>query len=154
MPTAYINIGSNMGDRLALIEQAVTHIERLCETSARRAPLFASKPWGYESEAEFINLGISIDTDIPPLGLLRALQSIERLISSIPHRDTNGNYSDREIDIDIIAIDETVLDSETLILPHPRMHLRDFVLVPMQHLAPKWRHPLLHATPSELLERI
>lgn len=154
MPTAYINIGSNMGDRLALIEQAVIHIEHLCETTARRAPAFPSKPWGYDSETEYLNLGIAIDTDIPPVELLTALQSIERLISTTPHRDCNGNYTDREIDIDIIAIDETVLDSEKLTLPHPRMHLRDFVLIPMQHLAPEWRHPLLHATPGELLDRI
>ncbi len=154
MPTAYINIGSNMGDRLALIEQAVIHIEHLCETTAMRSPIFPSKPWGYESEAEYLNLGISIETDIPPIALLTALQSIERLISPTPHRDGNGNYADREIDIDIIAIDETVLDNEKLTLPHPRMHLRDFVLIPMQHLAPEWRHPLLHATPGELLERI
>lgn len=153
MPTAYINIGSNMGDRLALIEQAVTHIEHLCGAAARRAPVFVSKPWGYDSEAEYLNMGIAIDTDVAPTRLFRALQSIEQLISSVPHRDANGNYADREIDIDIIAIDETVLDSENLILPHPRMHLRDFVLVPMHHLAPEWRHPLLHATPGELLER-
>lgn len=154
MPTAYINIGSNMGDSPALIEQAVAHIEHLCGAQAQRAPLHHSKSWGYESVSDYTNLGIAIETDIPPTGLLQAFRSIEHLISPTPHRDADGNYLDREIDIDIIAIDEMAVSSKDLTLPHPRMHLRDFVLVPMAYLAPTWRHPRLGATASELLDRL
>ncbi len=154
MPTAYINIGSNMGNRQAQIEQAVAHIEHLCGSTARRAPMFYSQPCGYESNAEFLNLGIAIEISINPITLLHSLQEIERKISATPHRDEQGNYIDRNIDIDIIAIDETVINTSELVLPHPRMHQRDFVLIPMQHLAPTWRHPLLNSTVTELSSRL
>lgn len=153
MPVAYINIGSNMGDRFALIEQAVAHIEHLCGTSAQRAPLYRSQPWGYESNAEFFNLGIAIETDIAPLELLYSLQSIEKKISKSPHRDYAGKYIDREIDIDIIAIDEIVMNTPELTLPHPRMHLRNFVLEPLSLLAPEWKHPVLGTTPAQLMNK-
>ena len=143
-----------MGNRLNFIEQAVAHIEHLCSVAAVRSPLFRSQPWGYDSDAEYLNMGIAIETGMSPLDLLHSLQEIERGISPTPHRDSQGNYIDRAIDIDIVAIDDVVIDTPELTLPHPRMHLRDFVLVPLQHLAPKWRHPLLHATPGELLARI
>ena len=153
MPVAYINIGSNMGDRLVLIEQAVAHIEHLCGTSARRAPLFHSQPWGYESDAEFLNLGIAIETEIAPVELLNALQAIERKISAGRHRDDAGNYIDREIDIDIIAIDELVVHTPKLTLPHPRMHIRNFVLEPLSFIAPEWKHPGLGLTPVQLMNK-
>lgn len=150
MPVAYINIGSNMGDRHALIEQAVAHIEHLCDTSARRAPMFCSKPWGYRSNAEFLNLGIMVDTDMTPIELLHGLQAIEKKISATPHRDSAGNYIDREIDIDIVSIDGVIMNKPELTLPHPRMHLRDFVFMPIALLDSKWRHPVLGASPLRL----
>lgn len=154
MPTAYINIGSNMGDRATTIECAVAHIEHLCGTTAQCAPIIESEPWGFDSTNSFLNLGIAISTDLSPLTLLHALQSIEQQIASAPHRDDKGNYIDRIIDIDLIAVDDIVVDYPELILPHPRMHLRKFVLTPMMTLAPDWIHPILHATAAELLSRI
>lgn len=154
MPTAYINIGSNMGDRATLIECAVAHIEHLCGTSVRRAPIIESEPWGFDSANTFLNLGIAVDTDLNPLSLLHALQAIEQKISATPHRDADGNYIDRLIDIDLIAIDDIVVNHPELTLPHPRMHLRQFVLAPMMTLAPDWIHPILHASASELFSRI
>ena len=73
-----------MGDRQALLEQAVAHIEHLCNTSVRRAPMFRSTPWGYESDAEFLNLGIMVETDMAPIELLHGLQAIEKKISATP----------------------------------------------------------------------
>lgn len=154
MPTAYINIGSNKGDRHALIEQAVALIESECGVRARRAPLFYSEPWGFDSDAQFVNLGIAVEVTVSPAELLLTLQKIERSISSASHRDSDGNYIDRYIDIDIIAIDALVVNTPDLIVPHERMHLRDFVLVPLTYLAPEWRHPSLNATPGELLSRL
>ena len=154
MPTAYINIGSNMGDRAALIESAVAHIEHLCGTSARRAPIIESEPWGFDSPNVFLNLGIAIDTELSPLELLHELQAIERQISSAPHRNNDGGYIDRYIDIDLIAIDEMTFADSELTLPHPRMHQRAFVLIPMMSLAPDWQHPVFHATAKELFSRI
>ena len=144
MPIAYINIGSNMGNRQALIKQAVAHIEFLCDAKCKQSPIIESAPWGFESPHPFLNVGIAIKTNITPIDLLQELLKIEKSISAASHRDKNGNYIDRQIDIDLIAVDDIVVDSPTLQLPHPRMHLRDFVLTPMMHLNPHWVHPILN----------
>ena len=154
MPTAYLNIGSNKGNSLALIEQAVALIEHLCNTSVRCSGVVKSAPWGYESENPYTNLGVAIDTDLNAHALLDALQAIEQKVSPTPHRDSQGNYIDREIDIDIVAIDAMVIDTPRLTLPHPRMHLREFVLLPMHELAPEWQHPLLGLTAMQMLEQL
>ena len=150
MSIAYINIGSNMGNRKALIEQAVAHIELLCNATSNRAPLIESEPWGFESQHPFLNLGIAIETDIAPEELITQLLNIEKSICSASHRDENGDYIDRMIDIDLIAVDDLVINTPQLQLPHPRMHLRDFVLTPMMHLSPCWLHPILKLTISQL----
>lgn len=151
---AYINIGSNMGERKRLIFKAVSMIESLCGNPARRSALIESKSWGYASQRLFLNLGISISTCLPALELHRGLQAVQNSISPASHRDDRGGYADRLVDIDLIALDNLVIDSPELQLPHPRMHLRDFVLRPMTELAPQWRHPLLNATAEELLRSL
>ncbi|MCM1504166.1 MAG: 2-amino-4-hydroxy-6-hydroxymethyldihydropteridine diphosphokinase [Muribaculum sp.] len=151
MPVAYINIGSNQGDSLTAIERAVALIERLCHCKARRSEFIVSRPWGFKSNNRFLNLGLAIPWNRDPISLLNILQQIERSISPLPHRDNKGNYVDRVIDIDIIALDNTTLNTPRLTLPHPRMHLRMFVLVPMRQIAPDWRHPILKMTPEELI---
>lgn len=143
-----------MGNRKALIEQAVAHIEFLCNTKADTSPIIESKPWGFESQHTFLNIGIAIDTDLSPHTLLEGLLNIEKSISSASHRDENGNYIDRLIDIDLIAVDDIVIDSPTLQLPHPRMHLRDFVLTPMIHLNSSWVHPIFNQSITELYNQL
>ncbi len=154
MPIAYINIGSNMGNREALIEQAVAHIELLCEAKARRASIIESEPWGFESPHPFLNLGIAIEVNLNPEYLLQSMLSIEKKISAASHRDENGNYIDRQIDIDLIAIDDLIIDAPQLQLPHPRMHLRDFVLTPMMHLNPSWVHPIFNQSITKLYNQL
>ncbi len=154
MSIAYINIGSNMGNRTALIEQAIAHIELLCQSTAKRAPFIESEPWGFESPHPFLNLGIAIESHLNPLVLLQELLKIEKSICSASHRDENGNYIDRMIDIDLIAVDDIIIDTPQLQLPHPRMHLRDFVLTPMAHLNPSWIHPILNQSIVQLQKQL
>ncbi len=151
MPTVYVNIGSNSGDRHALIEQAVAAIAlEFPDAEIRRSDYIETEPWGFSSENMFLNLGLAISivnagNDITSFGLsmLRTLRKIEKGIDPSPHRDATGNYVDRAIDIDIIAIDDAVIETPELTVPHPMMHRRDFVLLPMLQLAPGWRHPKL-----------
>lgn len=152
MSRAYINIGSNIGDRLKYIDQAVAAIEqRLC-TRAIRSSVIESEPWGYDSPNRYMNLGIAVDFDrYTSLELHRILQNIERGIDSGSHRQSDGSYADRAIDVDLIAVDDEIIDSAELSLPHPRMQLRRFVLEPMAELAPEWHHPLSELTPSDML---
>lgn len=154
MSVAYINIGSNQGDSHAVIEQAIALIELYSRCKAIRSEYIVTEPWGFESQNKFLNIGIAVTWEKSPFELLDTIQSVERSISPSPHRDTEGHYIDRVIDIDIIAIDEEVINTERLTVPHPRMHLREFVLIPMSQIAPGWRHPLLNATSTELIERL
>lgn len=151
---AYINIGSNQGDRKAHIGQAVALIAHIAESEVRCSGYIETPPWGYESAAPFLNLGVEFATSLQPERLLERLLEIQHTINPSSHRDADGNYIDRVIDIDLIAIDDLVIDSPRLTLPHPRMHLRDFVLIPMSELAPDWHHPILGLTPSQLLSQL
>lgn len=153
MPVAYVNIGSNRGDREAMIGRAVALIADAFPASGLRVSASVeSPPWGYESSRPFLNVGVAFSVDISPAELLSRLLGIEKSISPDPHRNPDGSYRDRAIDIDLIAVDSLVIHADFLSLPHPRMHLRPFVLIPMMQLAPEWRHPLLGLTPGQLLE--
>lgn len=155
--TAYLNIGSNIGDRMALIERAVAAVMALsADGRARVSAPYESEPWGFESTNRFINVGVAIElpADVTPLQLLDRLLEVQHTLCADPHRAADGSYIDRMIDIDLIAVDGEVMDTPRLTLPHPRMHLRDFVLVPMAEIAPAWRHPLLGLTCAEMARNI
>ena len=153
MPSVHINIGSNLGNSRSLIERAVAGIALLSDTPLRSSAFVESDAWGYRSAHRFVNVGVEIETTLPPEALLRELQRIERAICQAPHRNADGSYADREIDVDMIYYGELVLDTPALVLPHPRMHLREFVLVPLCELSPGWIHPLLGLTAAQLLAR-
>lgn len=127
---AYINIGSNIGQRHAQIERAVGMLETAFGMRAERAPLEESEPWGFESANRFLNLGIAFETALSPMEILDTLQRVERAICPNPHRDADGHYIDRLIDIDFIALDDMRIESERLTLPHPHLQDREFFLRP------------------------
>lgn len=142
MKSVFLNIGSNLGDRRLNLSRAVVKIEKVF------GPFEASHAvetpaWGYDSEHPFLNMGLRVESDLEPMELLRAVKEIERSISDAQHRTPDGGYADRMIDIDIIAIDQEEIDLPDLKVPHPCLPERDFFLVPMQELAPGWRHPRL-----------
>lgn len=147
----FLNIGSNLGDRRRNLSRAVAAIEQefgYFELSH----VVESEPWGYASPNHFLNVGMMVLSDLPPEEILRRLQAIERRLSPTPHRNPDGSYADRLVDIDIIAIDTLVVDTPELRLPHPRMAGRRFVLEPMAELAPFWQHPVTGLTPHEMLK--
>lgn len=150
----YLNIGTNIGDRHANIARAVAEIaERLGAQPAVSAPI-ESEPWGFVSPHRFVNVGLRIESDAKPDEVLRELRAIEAAMGSTSHRNADGSYADRVVDIDIIAIDEMVIDTPELTVPHPRMEQREFVLAPMAEIAPEWHHPMNRLTAKELLERL
>lgn len=156
MHRIHINIGSNQGDRQTLIESAVALISHEWpDARLSRSDFFESEPWGFESDNSFINLGLMLETDalINPLDILRRLQTIERRISPDPHRDSLGNYIDRRIDIDLIAVDSLVVNTPELTLPHPRMRGRDFVMKPLRSLDPSWIDPVTGMTADEIVRK-
>lgn len=148
--TAHINIGSNKGDRTAIISSAVALVASLSTSPARISSPVESAPWGFNSINTFLNIGIEIEWNGTPESLLNKLQEIEHKLGASPHRDADGNYTDRTLDIDIIYIDNLVIDTDSLKIPHPRMHLREFVLQPIAELNPGWIHPITKLTANEM----
>lgn len=150
----YLNIGSNIGDRRRNISRAVGMINSTFGTTVRCSRPVESEPWGFSSANTFVNEGIVLQSDRQPLDVLAALQQVERSISDTSHRNADGSYRDRVIDIDIVAIDGMTIDSPTLKVPHPHFAERDFYIIPMQELAPAWTHPRTKLTPGEMLRQL
>lgn len=144
MSTIYLNLGSNLGDRRANIERAILMLaSRYPRSRIRRAPEIQSDAWGFDTVNRFINVGIAIDLpegqQVEPLALLDQIQAIEQIIApGETHRNSLGDYIDRSIDIDIIAIDDLVYSHPRLKIPHPHAAARTFVMRPMHFLRPGW----------------
>ncbi len=145
MHRVHINIGSNQGDRKALIGRAVALLaEAFAPARLSLSSYVESAPWGYDSPNPFLNRGVMLLTDamLSPEEVLERTQSVERIVGGgMSHRNPDGSYRDRLIDIDIIDIDGMAYQSPTLTLPHPRARLRNFVLRPLAELDPS--NPLL-----------
>ena len=146
MSKVYLSIGSNKGNRSVLINKAIDEIEKKIGIIISRSSIYQSKSWGFDSN-DFYNLCLLIDTDIMPKSLLINLKKIEK---SMGREDVDGSYSDRLIDIDILFYDNITTDSEELKIPHPKIEIRKFVLVPMLEIADEYVHPILNKTIKEL----
>ena len=149
----YLNIGSNIGERRDNLYRAVAFLTAGtsgCSVSS----VVESEPWGYESENRFLNVGVNLDSDLMPQDMLERLHDIERRLGSASHRDADGHYIDRLVDIDIMAIDDLVIDTPTLQVPHPHLPEREFFLQPMAELAPEWRHPVNGLTAAQMLTQL
>ena len=134
----HLNLGSNIGDSRSILERAVAAVFRLHEGKGapRRSSVVESEPLGFNSENRFLNTGVEIETSLAPEELLMRLQEIER--SSAPegniHRNPDGSYRDRYLDIDIIFFGELTIETPWLSIPHPRWRERPFVTGPVREL--------------------
>ncbi len=149
----YLNLGSNLGNRLLHLTHAMKAIGEefgLYETSHK----VESDPWGFDSTNRFVNIGVTIDSDLHPEEVMSRLQKIEKSISARGHRRWDGSYNDREIDIDIMATDGDPYESKTLKIPHRHLASRPFFLKPLAELAPEWRDPDSGLTAQDLLENL
>lgn len=153
MSRVFLSIGSNLGDRLSNIQQAVATLSmsdkiKIVKTSS----FYETEPWGNKNQEWFINAALAIDTDYLPEELLQYCQNIEVQLGRI--RKENEKWSQRAIDIDILMYDDLVISSKNLIVPHPFMHLRAFVLVPMLEVKSDLVHPVFKKTISELYDEL
>ena len=148
---AYIGIGSNIGDKVNQCEKAISEILKVDRHKLlAKSSLFKTKPIGYTSQDWFVNGVIKIETDLEPLDLLRILKGIESRLG----RTKTFHWGPRSIDLDILLFDESEIRMKELQIPHPLMHERQFVLIPLVEIDRYLVHPVLKKTIKELLEKI
>ena len=141
--TYYLNYGSNLGDREGNLWAADLRVSIDIGLVVARSKVVESAPWGYDSDNPYLNMAVAVESFCEPLEVLDIIHEIEReLNGGRSHRDADGNYLDRMIDIDIMAIGSEVIDLPQLQVPHPRLMQRDFFRLPFAEIAPQWRHPV------------
>ena len=150
MPTSrlvYIALGSNVGDRAAMLARAIEEMKRAGLRVLRRSSLYETEPVGGPPQPWFLNAVVEAETELTPQRLLHALQEIERAMG----RQRSVAFGPRTLDLDILFDGESVMRNGELEVPHPRLAQRRFVLAPLAELAPQLIHPVLHKTVAELL---
>ena len=149
----YLGLGTNLGDRQENLTRAIEALSLALGTCKAQSSFMETEPWGFESENGFLNCVVAFDTELTPTELLDTTERIERELGRTV-KSTGGNYHDRLIDIDILLYGNTVIESERLTIPHPLMHLREFVLIPLAEIAPDTVHPTLGKSIAGLLAKI
>jgi 2-amino-4-hydroxy-6-hydroxymethyldihydropteridine diphosphokinase len=135
--TVYLALGSNLGDRPANLKQAIIALPPQMEVKSKSS-VYETPPWGYEDQPKFLNQVIKAKTYLDPEPLLKHLKRLEVALG----RKESFPNGPRLIDMDILFYDDLVLEGPSLIIPHPRLHERGFVLLPLMEIAPELIHPV------------
>jgi 2-amino-4-hydroxy-6-hydroxymethyldihydropteridine diphosphokinase len=143
---AFLSLGSNLGDREALLNEALNRLETEGVHVVRRSSIHETEPQDYLDQPRFLNMAIEVETDLTPRELLAAIQKIETEMG----RQRTIPKGPRTIDIDILFYANQVIATPALEIPHPRLTERNFVLDPLQEIAPDLRHPVTGKTVREL----
>lgn len=129
----YLGLGSNLGDKCLHLRTAINEIEKRIGHVECQSAFVETEPWGFDSDNTFVNAVVRVDTALSPLDLLKETQTIEREMGRT-HKTVDGKYSDRIIDIDILLYGDAEINLPELVVPHPRMHERDFVMKPLEEV--------------------
>lgn len=133
---AYLSLGSNLGDRHATMQQAILLLDSQAGSVDRVSSAIETEPWGFKSANKFLNMCVRITTTLSPEQLLATTKDIELQLGRTT-KSVNGQYHDRPIDIDILTYDDLHINTPSLTLPHPHMHERDFVMIPLREILDK-----------------
>jgi 2-amino-4-hydroxy-6-hydroxymethyldihydropteridine diphosphokinase len=147
MKQAYLLTGGNIGDRKAYLATAKEMIEKDCGRILQASSIYQTAAWGMEDQMSFLNQVLQLETSFDPHQLLQAILSIEEKIG----RKREIKYGPRTIDIDILLFDNEVIQTDGLIIPHPQMQFRRFVLQPLAEIGANIKHPVLNKTIGDLL---
>ncbi|MBO4568072.1 MAG: 2-amino-4-hydroxy-6-hydroxymethyldihydropteridine diphosphokinase [Bacteroidales bacterium] len=149
--TVFVLLGSNLGDRELLVNQASKMIGERCGKIVAKSRLYESEPWGFKSEHWFLNQVVKVETALSPDDLMKELLEIEKELGrdrSVPHE----GYVSRPMDLDILYFGNEIIDTQMVTAPHPRLHERRFTLLPLCDVAPDFVHPVMKKTNLQLLD--
>ena len=145
--TAYLALGSNLGDKEANLRRALELVQQRGVEVVKTSSFICTEPYGVTDQPQFLNGVCEVRTSLEPLELLQTLLEIEQEMGRVRLR----HWGERNIDLDLLLYEDVVMDTPELILPHPDMQDRDFVLLPLAEIAPEIIHPTLQKTISELV---
>jgi len=145
----FLSLGTNLGDRKANLVNAIAAMWPSIRV-LQESPVYETAPWGYEEQPSFLNQIIQGETVLPPLDLLHSLKKLETELG----REPSFRYGPRLIDMDILFYDDLVFRTPELTIPHPHLHKRAFVLVPMADIAPDFVHPVMQKNIQQLLDHL
>ena len=144
--TAYVALGSNLGDKEANLRKALELLQERGVEVVKTSSFICTEPYGVTDQPQFLNGVCEVRTSLEPLELLHTLLDIEQKMGRVRLR----HWGERNIDLDLLLYEDVVLDTEELKLPHPDMQNRDFVLLPLAEIAPELVHPILQKSIEEL----
>ncbi|WP_303764521.1 2-amino-4-hydroxy-6-hydroxymethyldihydropteridine diphosphokinase [Alloprevotella tannerae] len=147
-----IALGANIGSRAAALRAAIAALTAEVGLLVKCSAFYETEPEGFQSSHAFLNAVAHFETTHSAPRILQITQAIERRMGRTT-KSQDGIYPDRPIDIDILALGDTICHTKDLTLPHPHIAERRFVLEPLTEILPTWRHPLTHATATEMLKR-
>jgi 2-amino-4-hydroxy-6-hydroxymethyldihydropteridine diphosphokinase len=133
MHKVYLSLGANLGDRKKTINQAIKQIKELIGTVERQSALYETDPWGFSSDHLFMNAAVCCITQLTPRQVLETTQRIEKNLGRT-QKSVNNQYHDRMIDIDILLYDDITVNDPDLKIPHPLMHQREFIMLPLREI--------------------
>jgi 2-amino-4-hydroxy-6-hydroxymethyldihydropteridine diphosphokinase len=143
--TVYLALGSNLGDRFANLKQAIDSLTPQLEVKAKSS-VYETPPWGFEDQPKFLNQVVKAKTYLDPEPLLKHLKRLEVALG----RQASFPNGPRLIDMDILFYDDLILTTSSLVIPHPRLQERGFVLLPLMELSPDLVHPLFKKSVREM----
>ena len=135
MTTVYLGLGTNIGNRKENLTRAIEALSLALGPCTAQSSFIETAPWGFDSDNPFLNCAVAFETELTPLLLLDTTEKVERELGRTT-KSNGGVYHDRIIDIDILLYGSAIVETPRLTIPHPLMHLRDFVLEPLAELAP------------------
>lgn len=149
MNVTYLCLGGNIGDREKALQLALFEINLLIGVITAESGIYETEAWGVENQQAYLNQCIEVKTELNPNELIQKLLHIEKELGR--ERTESETYEPRTIDIDILFYNQEIIDSKQLTIPHPRLHLRKFVLIPLSDICPNYLHPILNKTIFNIL---